>query len=42
MDYTERGSHARGVYPANDTSRMKTASVKQDKRDDLRMITKEQ
>ena len=28
MDYRERGSYARGVYPTQDTSRMGTARVK--------------
>ena len=28
MVYRERGSHARGVYPTQYTSRMRTASVK--------------
>ena len=28
MDCRERGSHARDVYPTQDTSRMRTASVK--------------
>ena len=30
MDYGERGYHARCVYPTQDTSRMGTASVKQE------------
>ena len=30
MDYRERRSHARGVYPAQCTSRMGTARVKQE------------
>ena len=30
MGCRERGSHARGVYPTQDTSRMGTARVKQE------------
>ena len=30
MDCRDRGSHARGVYPTHDTSRMGTARVKQE------------
>ena len=30
MDYRERGSHARGVYPTQYTSRMEIARVKQE------------
>ena len=33
MDYTERGSHARGVYPRQYTSRMGTVSMKQESSD---------
>ena len=29
MDYRERGSHARGVYPHQDTSSKGTARIKQ-------------
>ena len=36
MDYWERGSHARGVYLAKDTSRMGIARVKQEKEADTR------
>ena len=43
MDYRERSSHARGVYPTQDTSRMATARVKQEgKEDDRRIIVKEE
>ena len=34
MDYKERGSHARGVYLTQDTSRMGTARVKQEEEAD--------
>ena len=30
MDYRERGCHARGVYPTQDTLRMGTARAKQE------------
>ena len=30
MDYRERGSHARGVYPTQDTSSMGTVRTKQE------------
>ena len=30
IDYRERGSHARGVYPTPYTSRMGTAKMKQE------------
>ena len=30
MDYRERGSSARGVYPTKDTSRMGTARMKKE------------
>ena len=38
MDYRERGSHARGVYLTQDTSRMGTARVKQEQEADTRII----
>ena len=38
MNYRERGSHARGVHPTQDTSRMETARVKQEKATDIRII----
>ena len=41
MDYRERGSHARGVYPTQDTSRMGTAMMKQEEEADTRIIVKE-
>ena len=31
MNYREHRSHARGMYPTQDTSRMGTARVKQEK-----------
>ena len=34
MDYREQRSHARGVYPTQDTSRMGTAWVKQEEETD--------
>ena len=37
----ERGSHARGVYPTQDTSRIGTARVKQVVGADTRRILKE-
>ena len=41
MDYRERGSHARGVYPRQDTSRMATVKAKQEKEADTRIIERE-
>ena len=41
MDCRERGSHARGVYPTQYTSRMGTARVKQEEEADTRIIVKE-
>ena len=41
MDCRKRGSHARGVYPTKDTSRMGTASVKEEEEADTRIIVKE-
>ena len=38
MDCRERGSHARAVYPTQDTSRMGTAGVKQEEEADTRII----
>ena len=38
MNCRERGSHARGVYPTQDTSRMGTAKVKQGEEADTRII----
>ena len=33
MDYKEQGSHARGLYPAQDTSRTGIARMKQEEAD---------
>ena len=41
LDYRKRGSHARGVYPTQYTSRMGTARVKQEEEADTRIIIKE-
>ena len=41
MDYKERGSHARGVHPTQDTSRMETARVKQKEEMDTKIIVVE-
>ena len=38
MNYRKRGSHARGVFPTQYTSRMGTARVKQDEETDRRII----
>ena len=38
MDCRELGSHARGVYPTQYTSRMGTAIVKQKKEADTRIM----
>ena len=38
MDYKEREPHARGVYSTQDTSRMGTERVKQEKEADTRII----
>ena len=37
IDPRERGSHARGVYPTENTLRMGTASVKQEKEAHIRI-----
>ena len=42
MDFRERRSHARGVHPAQYTSRMGTARVKQEVEADTKVIVKEQ
>ena len=34
MDYRGRGSHARGVYPTQDASRMGTSRMKQEEETD--------
>ena len=36
MDYQERRSHARSVYPKQDTSRMWTVRVKQEEEEDMK------
>ena len=41
MDYRDRGSHARGAYPTQDTSPAGTARVKQEEEADARIIVKE-
>ena len=38
MDYRERGSHARGVYPTQYTSTMGTARVKEEEGANTRMM----
>ena len=38
IDYRERKSHSRGVYPIQDTSRMGKARVKQEEETDTRVI----
>ena len=38
MDNSERGSHARGVYPKQYTSRMGKARVKQEEETDTRIM----
>ena len=40
-DCRDRGSHARGVYPTQDTSRMGTARAKEEEETDSRIIIKE-
>ena len=42
MDYQELGSHARGAYPTQYTSRMETARMKQEEEADTRTIVIEQ
>ena len=41
MDYRERRSDARGVYPLKDTSHMETAKVKQEEEPYTGIIAKE-
>ena len=41
MEHRERGSHARGMYPRQDTSHMGTSSVKQEEEADTRIIVEE-
>ena len=38
MDYRKRGSHARGVYLTQYTSRMGTAKMKQEKETDTKIM----
>ena len=38
MDHRKRGFHARGVYPTQDISRMKTVKVKQEEETDTKVI----
>ena len=38
MYYRGRGSHVRGVYPTQETSRMGTARVKQEEETDTRIM----
>ena len=38
MDYRERGSHARGVYPTQYTMRLETARAKQEEETDTRIM----
>ena len=40
MDNRERGSHARGAYPTQDTPRMVTARVKHEEEADTKIIVK--
>ena len=37
MDNRERESHARGVYPTQDTARLETARIKQEEETDKRI-----
>ena len=41
MACRQRGSHARSVYPIQDTSRMRTARIKQEEEADNGIIVKE-
>ena len=41
MNYWERGYHARGVYPTQDTSRMGTVRVKKKEEAEIRIIARE-
>ena len=41
MGYRERGYHARGVYPTQDTSHTGTARMKLEKEADIRIIVKD-
>ena len=41
MDYRERGSYVRGVYPTQYTSRIGSVRMKQEEEADTRIIVKE-
>ena len=41
MDCREQGSHGRGVYPKQGTSRIETAREKQEEEADARIISEE-
>ena len=41
MDCRERGSHARGVYPTQETSRIGRANVKHEKDTETRIIARD-
>ena len=38
MDYRDRGFHARGVYPTQDSSRIGTATMEQEEEADTRTV----
>ena len=40
MDYRERESHARDVYPTQYTTRMETVRMKQEEEADTRIVVK--
>ena len=40
MDYRERESHARGLYPTQYTTRMGTVRMKQEEEADTRIVVK--
>ena len=42
MHCRERGSHAQGVYPTQDTPRMETSTMKQEEEADTRIMAKEE
>ena len=39
IDSKKRGSHARGVYPSQRTSRLEAARVKQEEESDTRFVS---
>ena len=41
MDCRDRGSHVRGLYPTQDTSRMGIARVKREEESDTRIMGRE-